>query len=126
MKFRIPKDYISYEDAGKVQEMAQSLFENFDGGWGVFTDDKYQMHQPFPVERGSIGFLTGEPNSRDIATLTWPPNKLSMEDYIPYQKSIRFTIFEVLYELCKGFGVEFSPSKECIQNCYNIFKQDDE
>lgn len=118
IEFPIKDDYISIRDASNLQKLISNMFDNFDGGFGGALDtDLYEMHQPIDDRNISFGFTTFKPNSRDIATFTWPPNGLSFEDYSPYKKSIRFSMFEVLFEVCKVLNVEFSPTKSCINNC---------
>lgn len=117
IEFPINDEYFSIRDAYNLQNLISNIFNNFDGGFGGVADnDSYEIHQPIKDDI-TFGFTTFKPNSRDIATFSWPPNGLTIDDYTPYKKSIRYTIFEVLFEICKILEVEFSPTKSCINNC---------
>lgn len=119
-KIKYPEmvEYISIADANKVQIMCKEIFENFDGGFGMYSNDDYLYHQAVNGKNIDFGFVTNGPNSGDICTYTWPPNDLKLEDYTPYTKSIRYSLLEVLFEICKILEVEFSPTKNCINDCY--------
>lgn len=121
-KIKYPEmaEYISIADANRIQIMCKELFENFDGAFGMYSEDDYLYHQPINGKNIDFGFVTNGPNAGDICTYTWPPNNLKMEDYIPYTKSIRYTMFEVLFEICKILEVEFSPTRNCINNCFKV------
>ena len=46
-KIKYPEmtEYISIADANKVQIMCKEIFENFDGGFGMYSHDDYLYHQ---------------------------------------------------------------------------------
>lgn len=126
IEYPIRGEYISMKDASNIQRLASKIFTNFDGGFGgVNYEDLYEMHQPVN-DNITIGFLTDKPDSSDLSMYTWPPNDLSIDDYRPYKKSIRFSLFEVLFEICQVLDVKFSPTKSCINDCILKFnKQND-
>lgn len=127
VKYPEMTEYISVSDANKIQIMCKQIFENFDGGFGGALDDKHLCHQPI-TERMSVsyGFVTDGPNANDISVYTWKPNDLKMEDYTPYRKSIRYSILEVLFEICKILNVEFAPNKKCINECFEKLQNEKE
>ena len=117
IEFPIKKEYISMQDAMDIQIMASQLFENFDGGFGMMSNDQHALHQPIRNDI-TIGFTTTLPSASDLASYSWPPNNLSLDkDYVPYKKSIRFSLLEVLFEICMVLGVRFTPTKDCIKKC---------
>jgi hypothetical protein len=123
LEFPIREEYISMKDASNIQRLSSKIFTNFDGGFGGVNDeDSYEMNQPVK-DYITIGFVTNKPNSTDLSIYTWPSNKLSLDDYRPYKKSVRFSLFEVLFEICQVLGVEFSPTKSCINDCVLKFNK---
>lgn len=118
MKYPEMTEYISIEDATKVQILCKKLFENFDGGFCGDLENSHLLHQPINDKNIDFGFLTDTPDSQDIAFYTWKPNQLKIENYHPYIKTIRYSLFEVLFEICKILGVSFSPTKNCIDECF--------
>lgn len=121
MDFPVKNDYISVKDLVELQKICSTLFDNFNGGFG-YSNDELSLHQPVDLSTITLSFLTDKPNNQDIATYTWSPNKLSMDDYKPYVKSIRYNVLEVLFEVCNRLGIEFSPDKKCIHRCISRFE----
>lgn len=122
MDFPIKNDYISYKDLRILQKIVGTIFDNFNGGFGC-SDREYDLHQPVDMGWSPFSFKIETPNSNDIAMHTWPPNKLSIDDYTPYVKSVKYHTFEVLYEVCKIYGIEFTPDKACIYKCNDKFQE---
>ncbi|HMT01787.1 MAG TPA: hypothetical protein PKD00_00515 [Burkholderiales bacterium] len=117
------KTYISYADALNVQTMCKELFDNFDGGFGLYAYDEYTLHLPIKSQELQFGFTTYAPGDMELASYSWAPNELSIEDYTPRLKRIGYSIYQVLYVIAKELKIEYSPDKQCIEKCFEEFKK---
>ena len=86
-------DYVSYRHLIAFQDVVADLFSNFDGGFGMFRDDEYQLHKAVPTTDFrniiSFSFVTSKPTPDDVARYTWPPNdyKNGLESFVEYKQA---------------------------------------
>jgi hypothetical protein len=117
-EFAINPNYLRIVDALRIQNMAKNLFENFDGGFGIFDDRDYFLRQHIDEkEQISLGF-TGKKNYWDLYY-----EHLGDRNPKDHRTCFRVTVETALFEICKKLKVHYSPDRHCVTKCVEECKK---
>jgi len=112
-KIEIKSNHLRNIDFVRIQELAEILFSNFNGGFGFYKHEDHKLRE----------FINASDRKLDISFTAnqdyWDLYYIFLNCPINKEKvcSFRIPVENVLFEICKIFELEYSPYTECVLAC---------